>query len=691
MNKRSIYRVLWALPLLFAFDASSVSAQSVDYNGLSELYGQPVTTSANGSPQKQSEVALNMEIITAEEIERAGARSIPEILRFIPGLSVQQLFFGNTEVSVRGYNQALSERILVLVNGRQVYTDFFGQVIWDNIPVEISEIVQIEVVKGPNTALFGFNAVSGVINIITVNPLHDDLKVAEVRAGSHSLNEGSAVITHKASDDVAFKISAGGYHANRPFGDASDATADGSARGSIAVDLWGQVTDKIQTQLEITHNRNQRNEYTALTEGQAQFDTSSIRGRVIADTSYGKIEAEIYHNETQEDVELLTSEELGTTSDLEIDNRITVAKLNNTFTMGPNHTFRVGGEYRNASNIFTAFDADDLTYQIYSGSFLWDWRVNSRLRTSASVRYDNFRLEPDSRSNIQTTIPGANGFTDYTQKREEFSYNFGAVYDLSEIETLRANISRGADLPSFTEFGLQFFVPPSGSNPDGLAVLGNPNVDTSIINNFEIGYDREIEEINGLFRSAMFYQHNNEMQGFAAQLETISGFAPFGGADLDREILSNIGDSEMYGIELGLEGRHKQKWDWFLNYAFINIDDDFRNQQTSAEFSSSNEYENSSVQHTVNAHVGYKEDKWRADLFAQYTASAEALDSLVSQNGAYELVDINDNLIVNANFAYDLTDQITWSISGSNIIGDTQQSPHSDAERIVWSTLRFKF
>ena len=112
-------------------------AQSMDHSGLRSIFGEPVTSSANGSPQKESEVPLNMEIITQDDIKKMGARSIPEILRFIPGLTVRQFSFGQTEVSIRGYNGADSERILVLVDGRQVYKDYFGQVSWDNIAVEI--------------------------------------------------------------------------------------------------------------------------------------------------------------------------------------------------------------------------------------------------------------------------------------------------------------------------------------------------------------------------------------------------------------------------------------------------------------------------------------------------------------------------------------------------------------------------
>lgn len=128
-----------------------VRAQSVDYGALEQLYGEPVTTSATGKPQKVSEVPANMEIITQDEIRRSGATTIPDVLQFVTGVDVRRNAYGDYSVGIRGYNQPVNSRLLVLVNGQQVYQDDYGYVPWATIPVALDEIRQIEIVKGPST------------------------------------------------------------------------------------------------------------------------------------------------------------------------------------------------------------------------------------------------------------------------------------------------------------------------------------------------------------------------------------------------------------------------------------------------------------------------------------------------------------------------------------------------------------
>lgn len=99
-------------------------------------------------------------------------------------------------------------------NGRQVYLDHFGYTDWASLPIALSEIRQIEVVRGPNSAIFGFNAVSGVVNIITFNPKFDDTNVIELRAGTGESTSVSAVKTVRLGERLSFRISGGVDHAN---------------------------------------------------------------------------------------------------------------------------------------------------------------------------------------------------------------------------------------------------------------------------------------------------------------------------------------------------------------------------------------------------------------------------------------------------------------------------------------------
>src|SRR5277367_6060370 len=155
------YRFLVAAATAWASLIGSVSAQSLDTGALEQVFGEPVTASATGRPQLVSEAPANMDIITQDDIRRSGATSIPEILQFIPGVDVRQYGLADADVGIRGYNEPYNPRLLVLVDGREVYEQAFGSVPWDEIPVQLDEIRQIEVIKGPTSALYGFNDVTG--------------------------------------------------------------------------------------------------------------------------------------------------------------------------------------------------------------------------------------------------------------------------------------------------------------------------------------------------------------------------------------------------------------------------------------------------------------------------------------------------------------------------------------------------
>src|SRR5271157_3605053 len=142
-----------------ALTAASLTApaigQTMNYGSLEALFGEPVTTSATGSPQKASDAPVSMDIITADDIKRSGASNVAEIISRLAGVNMIQGSAQDANVAIRGYNEPLSGRLLVLVDGRQVYLDFYGFTDWNALPVRLEEIQQIEVVKGPNSALFG--------------------------------------------------------------------------------------------------------------------------------------------------------------------------------------------------------------------------------------------------------------------------------------------------------------------------------------------------------------------------------------------------------------------------------------------------------------------------------------------------------------------------------------------------------
>jgi len=133
---------------------------------LEELMNIEVT-SVSKRPEKLTEVASAIQVITAEDIRRSGATTLPEALRLATNLQVAKVNASQWAISARGFNNVLADKLLVMIDGRTVYTPLYAGVYWDVQNVLLEDVDRIEVISGPGGTLWGANAVNGVINIIT--------------------------------------------------------------------------------------------------------------------------------------------------------------------------------------------------------------------------------------------------------------------------------------------------------------------------------------------------------------------------------------------------------------------------------------------------------------------------------------------------------------------------------------------
>jgi iron complex outermembrane recepter protein len=124
-------------------------------------------TSASKKEQKMSQVAAAIFVINQEDIRRSGATNVPDLLRMVPGMDVAQTNANTWAISARGLSDEFTGELLVLVDGRAVYTPLFAGVNWDTLDVPLEDIERIEVIRGPGGTVWAANAVNGVINIIT--------------------------------------------------------------------------------------------------------------------------------------------------------------------------------------------------------------------------------------------------------------------------------------------------------------------------------------------------------------------------------------------------------------------------------------------------------------------------------------------------------------------------------------------
>lgn len=158
----------WTALVLVAASHAPASAAAEQLADLSlEDLGNLAITSVSKRPEPLSGAPTSIYVITADEIRRSGAASLPEALRLAPNLHVAQAYEGGYAISARGFNSSSANKLLVLIDGRSVYTPLYAGVFWDVQNPMLEDIERIEVISGPGGTLWGLNAVNGVINVIT--------------------------------------------------------------------------------------------------------------------------------------------------------------------------------------------------------------------------------------------------------------------------------------------------------------------------------------------------------------------------------------------------------------------------------------------------------------------------------------------------------------------------------------------
>jgi iron complex outermembrane receptor protein len=681
----SASRFIVAAALAAAFAPASL-AQTVDYDALEKLFAEPVTTSATGSPQRASDVPANMEIVTADDIRRSGAIDIPGVLRHVAGVDVLQWTNDAADVGVRGYNQPFSSRLLVLIDGRQVYADFYGFTPWSTVPVELDAIRQIEIVKGPNSALFGFNAVGGVINIITSSPLYDEVNVATLRGGTQGLAEASVVSTYKFNDRAGIRIEAGGRSNNEFMTDSSPAAEPnrhGNDRGEIDLNGLLQLADNVQLGLEVSHTRSDVTELvpTVYSLAFSHYRTDSVKAELAADTSLGLLQATAYSNWLHWNggpiggsASLnIPGEAMGEASLIQANNNVAVASVQDLLKLGSDHTVRLSAEYRRTSVGTTPDEGGRVAYDVVSGAAMWEWKMTPALSLTNALRLDHLNL---SRSGALTTlVPFTNASWDRSLTQP--SYNSGLVWQPTDVDTLRITAARGVQLPNVEDLG--GFQDSIAEALLPIALTGIPTLAPTIVNNYEIGWDRQLSSFDALLRISAFVQNTDGVVsniGAESLLPTAFLVSPV-----------TLGHSNAEGLELEVKGRFGHGWRWGLSYTPEIITDHFALSPINRLFVV--DFQHTTPTHVVDANLGWSGGRWEIDGYLRYESAFYGLEP---EGMLPTLTRIDDYVSIDGRIAYGLTDWATLALSAQNLGQSTQRQTAAPPvqRRIVGSfTARF--
>ena len=206
--------------LAFAIKSATLDDDFFDLS-LEQLADIEVTSVAKKS-QKLSMAASSVFVVSQQDIKRSGVTTIPDALRMVPGVQVAKLDANKWAVSIRGFNDIFSNKLLILMDGRTVYSPFFGGAYWDTVDTVLQDIERIEVVRGPGGTLWGSNAVNGVINIITKQAKETSGLMISALAGKEETGQLSIRYGGKINADTQYRVYAKGFEKDEAEHGADD-------------------------------------------------------------------------------------------------------------------------------------------------------------------------------------------------------------------------------------------------------------------------------------------------------------------------------------------------------------------------------------------------------------------------------------------------------------------------------------
>jgi iron complex outermembrane receptor protein len=278
-------------------------------------------TSVSKKSEELFSVAAAVTVITQQDIQRAGVQSIPEALRLVPGLQVAQIDGSRYAIGARGFNEFFANKLLVLIDGRSIYTPLFSGVNWAAEDTIIEDIDRIEVIRGPGATVWGANAVNGVINIITKHSEQTQGGMVSTVIGSHDLPMASARYGGRINDYTSYRLFAKGFQResfdSTDGGDANDSWK--SLRTGFRIDSNHTDNDELSLQGEIYDNEA---EATGDVIGFTVLQGTEVLsgGHLLANWEHqlsneSTLDFQFYYDHTQRD--LVIAEEIRDTIDLE--------------------------------------------------------------------------------------------------------------------------------------------------------------------------------------------------------------------------------------------------------------------------------------------------------------------------------------------------------------------------------------
>jgi len=503
---------------------SAAQAESLKALSIEQLMNVEVT-SVSKRPERLARVASAIQVITQQDIRRSGASSLPEALRLATNLQVAQIDSRQWAISARGLNSTAANKLLVLIDGRTVYTPLFSGVFWDVQDVPVAEIDRIEVISGPGATLWGANAVNGVINVITKKAKDTQGLLVSGGGGSELRGFGTAQYGGALGQNVHYRAYGSGFtRESTLLPSGIDATDDWHfEQGGLRMDWDASEASRVTLQGDYYDGRSSQPGAAdiALSGGNLAAKWS----RTISATS--DLRAQLYYDHTHRNIPGTFGEDLDT---YDVD-------LQHHAHLGTVHDVVWGLGYllindRVASSAALAFLPAHVTREWFTGFV-----------------QDEIALVPDR---IHLTLGTKIEHNDYTGVEVQPS---GRVnWAVSDVGTLWAAVSRALRTPS--RIDREFFAP---APPNDTILVGGPGFHSEEELAYEVGYRHQRGPV--ALSVATFY---NRYYGLRS-LEQVNPPKAF------PIVIGNGQDAESYGAELTVDYRVSDRWRLVAGYTELRI------------------------------------------------------------------------------------------------------------------------
>jgi iron complex outermembrane receptor protein len=558
-----IMKVFQNIPYIYALiclvimcTSLDVYAQQQDANkpedffdmSIEDLMEVPVTLSSK-KEEKLFDTPAAVYVITSEDIRRSGAISIPEALRMVPGLQVSRINSNSWAITSRGFQDQFANKLLVLVDGRSVYSSNYSGVYWDVQDLVLEDIERIEVVRGPGGTLWGANAVNGIINIITKEAKDTQGTLLSGGVGDEERGIGIARYGGRLDENTYYRVYSKYFDRGDSLDDSGDDLGDGwdMLRGGFRIDQYKADIDHLTLQGDLyvgdvgMTGTEPSSSFTVL-DSTTRVSGGNLLGRwsrIFSDTS--DMEFQIYYDRFERMNSTL--QQTNDTLDLDFHHHFVMSgRQQMTWGLGyryNNNLFDSQREERRTpkrrqTNIYSAFVQDKVTL-IEDGLYL---TLGSKFERNS---YTHWEYQPSGR----------------------------LLWTPNEKNTVWAGISKAVRTPSRREIDMDFDTGIEGVFPSAVRVTidGNRDFESEDLLSYELGY--RVRPAKNFFLDVTgFYNIFDNLLTHEASASFQMVPSPH---VLIEQVFNNKMDGEVYGVEVSANWNVADNWKLAGGYTFLQM------------------------------------------------------------------------------------------------------------------------